>query len=80
MKKSHSPVEQLQLAIDVLGGQAPTARVLGLGRCAVYQWVKRGQMVPVQYAPLLEQATRDLRQTVPARLLRPDVRWDLVRA
>ena len=80
MKKSLSPAQALSQAISVIGGQAATARSLGIGRCAVYQWVVRKQAVPIVHAPIIEELTRQAGKTVPARLLRPDVRWDLVRA
>ena len=69
----NTPIQQ---AIAVLGGVAETVRKLGLnGHATVYQWTKT--RVPAARCPDIEAATGG---KVRCEELRPDVRWDVLRA
>jgi DNA-binding transcriptional regulator YdaS (Cro superfamily) len=45
-------------ACEVLGGQAPLARLLGVSSPTVNQWVKGRRPVPIEHCPAIEAATQ----------------------
>lgn len=71
-----NPVER---AAYWLGGLASTARIAGVSRQAVHQWVQRGSVAP-ECAPLIEDALRKRRRTILAEQLCPSVPWALIRS
>lgn len=49
-------------ACEVLGGQAPLARLLGVSSPTVNQWVKGLRPVPIEHCPAIEAATKGVVQ------------------
>jgi DNA-binding transcriptional regulator YdaS (Cro superfamily) len=67
---------ELNRAISILGGLSATARILEVKTTSVVNgW--RIHRVPAEYCPAIEGATN---HQVTCEQLRPDVRWDIVRA
>lgn len=61
-------------AVDKLGGQAATARVLGVAQPSVWRWLKLGKSVPATYARPLEKELKERGFDKPDRFdLRPDL-------
>ena len=52
----HARIQQLQEAIDQLGGNSEVARAFGVSRAAVCQWVASGR-VPLKRVRKLSQMT-----------------------
>ena len=60
----------LMMAVDWLGGQAATGRLLGVDQPRVWHWIHTQKRVPAEYAIALEKATKGL---VTRYQLRPDI-------
>jgi DNA-binding transcriptional regulator YdaS (Cro superfamily) len=61
-------VATLAEAVENIGGQAATARLLGVSQPTVHRWLKAEKPVPAEYVRTLVPAGR-----VTARDLRPDL-------
>lgn len=67
-------------AVQILGGSAQAARVLGVkgGRYQTVQgWLRN--RVPAEQCPGIERETRRLGNAVHCEAMRPDVPWSVVR-
>lgn len=65
-------MEALRKAIDLLGGQAPLAKLLGFRhQSTVSNWLMRGRL-PEEHCAAIEAATGG---QVRCEDLRPDLRW-----
>lgn len=62
-------ISPLQRAVEVLGGQAPLAVVIGVKQQNVWNWLNRSGAVPPEHCASIERATDC---TVTRRDLRPD--------
>lgn len=77
-------IESLKQAIQIIGGQTATARVLSrpgrqLAQANVWKWLNSPNpdlMPPAEYCPALERATQG---AVKCEALRPDVEWSVLR-
>lgn len=77
-------IESLKQAIQIIGGQSATARVLSrpgrqLAQANVWKWLNSPNpdlMPPAEYCPALERATQG---AVKCEALRPDVDWAVLR-
>jgi len=71
-----TPIEALEKAVDVLGGQSALARVCGgtVKQQHVYNWLNRDKRLPDRYAMRIQQATseKDGERTVYAWELCPE--------
>lgn len=63
------PMDELQTAIQWAGTQANLARLLGVDRSTVQQWIRRGQ-VSVDGANAIHRATNG---KIARKRLRPDI-------
>ena len=80
-KISDSPKAALQLAAEVLGGQAALADACGYpDRRHVWPWFNTDRRVPAEKCPLIERATKATGREVTCEELRPDVEWSVLRA
>lgn len=59
----------LQTAIEAAGGQAALASLIGVKQQHVWNWLNRGNAVPIEHCAAIEQATGG---KVTRRDLRPD--------
>ncbi|MCB1667613.1 MAG: YdaS family helix-turn-helix protein [Porticoccaceae bacterium] len=61
-----TPVEALRKAIKIIGGQTATARAISrktgvlIRQQHVWNWLNRDGGVPPEYAPILEEVTREM--------------------
>lgn len=62
------PNEALKRAVDALGGQTATARLLGLAQASVWAWLRKGKPLPAEHVLAVEEATGISRHD-----LRPDI-------
>ena len=60
-------MDALEHAIEKAGGQAALANLLGLKQQNVWNWLRRGNGVPLEHCALVEKTTG-----VPRWTLRPD--------
>lgn len=72
MKTGASLATPLERAVEIVGSQSSLARVIGVSRSRVNNWLRRGDMVPPQLAPAIEKATLG---KVKRSELRPDFPW-----
>lgn len=63
-------LKPLEKALEILGGQAQTAKILGIAQQTVSAWVNRHKRVSIKYAIPLEKLTEG---KVNRHQLRPDV-------
>jgi DNA-binding transcriptional regulator YdaS (Cro superfamily) len=63
-----APVEALRRAVEAIGGQAATARLLGITQPAVSLWLSKGQVLPAEHVLTVERETGVSRHD-----LRPDI-------
>lgn len=68
--------EKVRQAVQKLGGQTNTARLLGVTVPTVHEWVKGVRRVPDRHCPTLERLTDGL---VICEDIRPDIDWAFVR-
>lgn len=68
MEMNAIAVAALAEAVDNVGGQAATARLLGVSQPTVHRWLKAEKAVPAEHVRTLALAGRVL-----ARDLRPDL-------
>lgn len=67
----------LDRATGIVGSQSVLAAALGVSKGAVSQWKEEGRRVPAEHCPIIEEMTRG---AVRCEDLRPDIRWDVLRA
>lgn len=61
-------------AVRLLGGQAKTARLLGVAQPSVWRWVRTSRPLPGEHVLKVEKALRDLGITnITCHDLRPDL-------
>lgn len=58
----------LKGAVEQMGGQSATARLLKVSQAAVWKWLDEGKMLPAEHVLTLEAATKVSRHD-----LRPDI-------
>lgn len=58
----------LKVAVEQMGGQSATARLLKVSQAAVWKWLDEGKMLPAEHVLTLEAATQISRHD-----LRPDI-------
>lgn len=80
MNKHATPktVAALQRAIDVMGSQAALGAVCGKTQGHVSYWLRAG-IVPSDYCPSIERATRERGEVVFCECLHPAVPWGELR-
>lgn len=77
-KQTPSPLETLQLAVDICATQAELARRINRSPQDVWNWLNRDHQAPVDACPFIENACADPR--VICETLRPDYAgWALLR-
>ena len=70
-------MEALKRAVDIMGGQSPLARSIGVEQSHVWNWLNRtNAKVPAERCPAIERATG---RQVRCEDLRPDVDWAYLR-
>lgn len=67
----------IQKAIELAGGISALASQLGISPPTVHQWASGKRPIPALRCPQIEQITK---RVVTCEDLRPDVRWDVLRA
>ena len=72
-------MDALRRAIDLFGGQAGLAAILGLRQQNIWNWLNRSGSVPAEFCPAIERASRDKGQPILCEELRPDVAWGVLR-
>ena len=70
----YSQLLPLEKACRIVGGQAALAKILGISRMVVHQWVKGYSPLPIKRCVAIEQATEGI---ITRRDLRPDD-WHLI--
>jgi DNA-binding transcriptional regulator YdaS (Cro superfamily) len=63
-------------AVEIIGGVADTARLLGVTYQAVVFWRDGLRRIPAEVCPVIERATNG---EVPCESMRPDVDWAYLR-
>lgn len=63
-----TPLDALRAAVQSLGGQSATGRVLGVTQRAVWRWLNQNTVLPAEHVLTLEAATGISRHE-----LRPDI-------
>lgn len=58
----------LKSAVEQMGGQSATARLLKVSQAAVWKWLDEGKMLPAEHVLTIEAATQISRHD-----LRPDI-------
>lgn len=66
----------IDVAANLLGGQAALASALGVSRGAVPQWKDPKRRIPAEHCPKVERLTAG---KVTCEQLRPDIEWDVLR-
>lgn len=64
------PKDPLERAVEIVGSQSALARILGVGRSRVNNWLNRDLAIPAEFAVPIERATLG---KVKRHELRPDV-------
>ncbi|WP_225206260.1 transcriptional regulator [Novosphingobium huizhouense] len=68
MGETFPPVAALANAVEILGGQSATARLLKVSQPSVWKWLNGGGRLPGEHVLAIEAATG-----VPRHHLRPDI-------
>jgi DNA-binding transcriptional regulator YdaS (Cro superfamily) len=68
MSKVLTPLLSLREAVNIVGSQSATARLLGVTQAAVWGWLNRGTALPAEHVLALEAASG-----VSKHALRPDI-------
>ena len=63
-----APNEALRVAVERIGGQNATARLLKVAQPSVWRWLKNGKLLPAEHVLLIEASTG-----VSKHDLRPDI-------
>jgi len=63
-----TPLHAIRAAVELLGGQAPTARLCVVSQPTVWRWVKGKSPVTPRACPIIEEFSG-----VPCTALRPDI-------
>jgi DNA-binding transcriptional regulator YdaS (Cro superfamily) len=63
-----SPLAAIRAAVEILGGQAPTARICEVSQPTVWRWVKGKSPVTPRACPIIEEFAG-----IAAAILRPDI-------
>lgn len=64
----------LERAVEILGGQAATGRLLEVSQGLVWQWLN-GRPLPARYCPAIEKHTTAKGQRVTCEELLPGFTW-----
>jgi DNA-binding transcriptional regulator YdaS (Cro superfamily) len=67
-------MKPIEVAIEKFAGVAPMAVELGASVQAIYKWRDGSRRVPAELCPAIEE-----RSDVACELLRPDVKWHVLR-
>lgn len=67
----NDPADEFRLGVDVVGGQAATARLLEVTQPTIWRWLKSRKLCPAEHVAVFEQATG-----IDRRRLRPDLFGD----
>jgi DNA-binding transcriptional regulator YdaS (Cro superfamily) len=62
--------QNIQHAIDIVGGQTALAHLIGVGQGHIWNWLNRDDKLPLERALAIERATRG---KVTVAKLRPDL-------
>lgn len=63
-----NPADEFRRGVDIVGGQAATARLLGVTQPTVWRWLKGNKACPAEHVAVFEQAT-----LIDRKMLRPDL-------
>jgi hypothetical protein len=63
-----SPADALRGAVDIIGGQLATARLVGVTQPTVFRWLRQHKALPAEHVLTVESATG-----IPRYVLRPDI-------
>lgn len=63
-----TPHDALREAVNVIGSQAATARLLGIAQPSVWKWLDRSKELPAEHVRAVSAATG-----IPPEELRPDL-------
>lgn len=66
-------IAALKRAIEVLGGQVPTGKVIGVGQSTVSECIRNGKRVPAEWCLPLEAATAAAGEKISRAQFRPDL-------
>lgn len=55
--QSDSPAEAFAEGVEIVGGQAPTARLLNVSQPTVWRWLRKGKGCPADHVPVFSEAT-----------------------
>lgn len=72
-------LDPIRRAVELAGGPARLAEILGVSTQAVCFWRDGKRKLPAEHCPVLERATRDRGNRVTCEELRPDVEWGVLR-
>lgn len=64
-----TPIDEIQRACDIVGGQAALARILDVEPTNVWQWLNGKRQIPARFCAAVEAATSG---EVTRQSLRPD--------
>ena len=68
MDASQSPNQALRAAVEAIGSQSATARLLNISQAAVWKWLAEAKSLPPEHVLAVEAATGISRHE-----LRPDI-------
>jgi DNA-binding transcriptional regulator YdaS (Cro superfamily) len=63
-----SPADALRAGVEIIGGQAATARLLGCSQPTVWRWLAKEKSLPAEHVLTFERATG-----IPRDQIRPDI-------
>jgi DNA-binding transcriptional regulator YdaS (Cro superfamily) len=63
-----SPQAALRAAVEVVGSQSATGRLLSVSQAAVWEWLRKGKVLPAEHVLTVERETGISRHD-----LRPDL-------
>lgn len=63
-----TPAGEFRRGVDIVGGQAATARLLGVAQPTVWRWLQGNKSCPAEHVAVFEQAT-----SIDRKKLRPDL-------
>ncbi|MBB3691476.1 YdaS family helix-turn-helix protein [Sphingomonas sp. BK580] len=64
---------ELARAVELLGGQAAVARLVGVAQPSVWKWLRRGKHLPGEHVLKLEKALQEIGSPINRHDLRPDL-------
>lgn len=63
-----SPADEFRRGVEIVGGQAATARLLNVTQPTIWRWLKSEKSCPAEHVAAFEKAT-----SIHRRRLRPDL-------